>query len=360
MRGFKTYLPPFSYAVERVRKEFEVLSASFGYDFIYLPVVENAELYFRTSGSESDVCNKELFEVRKYKGEFDNAVLRPEGTASCANAIKEAHYMHDNKFARFAYFAPMFRYNRPQKGRYRQFLQAGWECFGSRDILIDIEMLIAGGKLLERCGVKYVLEINSIGNTEDRQKYREILKKHFNDFEKDPLKILDKLSNIKNDIPHIQLNETDYIRFENTKSLLQSNNIEFIHNPYLVRGLDYYNSIVFEFKSDDGQTLIAGGRYDGLMHQIGGSDVAAIGFAAGVERIAERMQYHHKHKKLVVICLDVQDYAIKKIEELRSTHDCLLLCGLSLKKALEYVKKIGFTNYIIIGSKEEKSTTREK
>jgi histidyl-tRNA synthetase len=179
MRGFKDNLPPISYAIEHVRKVFAKYSMLYGCNMIDLPLVEEADLYFRTSGDASDICNKELFEVRKYKGDFKNWVLRPEGTASCMRAIHEANLMQDAKLLKFAYFDHMFRYNRPQHGRYRQFLNAGWEFVGIEGAEIDCELILGAKQFLDEFNLEYALEINSIGSCEDRKTYRNILAKHF-------------------------------------------------------------------------------------------------------------------------------------------------------------------------------------
>lgn len=400
MRGFKDHIPPISYKIDYIKQQFEKLSALYGCDMIDLPLVETAQLYFRTSGLKSDICNKELFEVRKYKGEFEDWVLRPEGTASCMRAIKEANFMQQQKFARFAYFGPMFRYNRPQKGRYRQFLHAGWEFVGAIGPESDAEIIIAARQFLEALQLDFTIEINSIGSAQDRLKYRQILGEYYQDmllnqtlfnqedilkadplkvdslrtgslkFLADPLKFLDKAENINDDTPKMELNLEDASSFEKLCDILQKNNISFVHNPFLVRGLDYYNALVFEFKVQN-QTVLAGGRYDGLMEQLGGQYLPAVGFAAGVDRICDYMNYAHVNCNIGIIPIDADEYGIEIADKLRQFHPiknninnqnmnieydgCVMFWNMNLKKALQEADKQGY-RYVIICAAQEQSS----
>ncbi len=376
MRGFKDNIPPVSYAIEHVRSVFEKISKLYGCDFIDMPLVEQAQLYFRTSGESSDVCNKELFEVRKYKGEFEDWVLRPEGTASCMRAIKEASFMQKQRFGRFAYFAPMFRYNRPQKGRYRQFLHAGWELIGISGAQIDCEMIVGACEFLSACNLDYIVEVNSIGSAKDRCEYRKLLAKMMQLEEgTDPLKVLDKAETIGEDIPQMSINLEDAREFEKLCAMLSANNIKFTHNPYLVRGLDYYNSTVFEIKIN-GTTVAGGGRYDGLMEQIGGAHLPAIGFAAGIERIIENIAYEHKNKNIAIVSVAEDEYVMHLTSRLRARASlqcedkefasssfssnyqesgCVIFWGMSLKKALQEADKQGY-RYVVIAGEFERST----
>lgn len=369
MRGFKDNIPPISYAINHVRKVFEKYSILYGCEMIDLPLVEEAALYFRTSGTDSDICNKELFEVRKYKGEFEDWVLRPEGTASCMRAIKEADLMQKSKFLRFAYYGSMFRYNRPQKGRYRQFLNAGWEFIGVEGAEIDCELIVGAKQLLDELGLKYSLEINSIGNADDRKEYRQLLAQHFNAEGKDPLKILDKAESFE-DIPKMNLNLEAAREFDALQNMLKLSGVEFMHNPYLIRGLDYYNCTVFEFKIDN-QAVLAGGRYDKLMEQIGGAYTPATGFGAGVDRIVNNVIYEHVNKHVAIIALDANEYAQNVATKLRSGaklmmqnqpieaeyEGCVIFWRMSLKKALSEADRQGYRYAIICGHDEASSNT---
>lgn len=350
MRGFKDNIPPISYKFNYIKIIFEELSYEHSVDLIDLPLVEQANLYFRTTGEESEICNKELFEVRKYKGEFEDWVLRPEATASCVRALKESHFLEERKVCRLGYYGPMFRYNRPQKGRYRQFNQAGWEWLGSNDKYTDLELILAGCNLLETIGIEYTLEINSIGDVYDRKEYRRLLKWHL-DIEGDPFKILDKLEEFEN-IPRMEINERDDYNFNFICDELDKRSKNYVHNPYLVRGLDYYNGIVFEFKYE-GKTILAGGRYDGLMQQLGGKSTPAIGFALGVDRVVDIFtKEYDSSKDLVLISLNENEYANKIAEKCRKmkfrVHP---FWGMTLGQALKIASK-EHKNVIIIGENE--------
>lgn len=353
MRGFKDNIPPVSYGIEHVRKAFEKYSQLYGCDMIDMPIVEEASFYFRTSGDASDICNKELFEVRRYKSEFEDWVLRPEGTAGCMRTIKENALMQHSKQLRLAYFAPMFRYNRPQKGRYRQFLQAGWEFVGIDGPYMDCELIIGAVQFLKEFNINFTLEINSIGNADDRKKYRENLRRKLNlPPETDPLKILDKAEDT-NAFPTMQLNNTDATNFGKLQELLNKNEIPYVVNPYLVRGLDYYNSTVFEAKIE-GQTILAGGRYDGLMEQIGGKPTPAVGFGAGVDRIVDHLNYQHQNKNIAIIPVDAEEYAYQVAKNMRDDNlNCVIFWGLDLKKALAEADKQNYKFALICGSAEK-------
>lgn len=354
MRGFKDILPPLSIKFEKIAKIFADLCKLFSVNFVELPLVEEADLYFRSSGAASDICNKELFEVRKYKGDFSSWVLRPEGTASCLRAVKDSNFLIDNKVCRLGYYGPMFRYNRPQKGRYRQFFQAGWEWLGSSSKFSDLEIVLGACQLLDLIGIEYSLEINSIGNIEDRANYRQILRSHFNIVE-DPFKKLDQLS-LFDGIPQMCLNAEDSSNFAFVFENLQTLKKPVIHNPYLIRGLDYYNGLVFEFKSQ-GQTILAGGRYDGLMQQLGGPHLPAIGFALGVDRVVERLLGTSVlSDDIALISLD-DIYAFQVLEKVRNFgYPVLPLWGMTLRSALQFSSK-KFKYAIIVGSNESNKGT---
>ncbi|WP_342261746.1 histidine--tRNA ligase [Alphaproteobacteria bacterium endosymbiont of Tiliacea citrago] len=364
MRGFKDNLPPISHKFEYIKKIFEEVSSSYAVDLIDLPLVESADLYFRTSGEESDICNKELFEVRKYKGSFENWVLRPEGTASCVRAVKDLNLLQDNKFLRLGYYGPMFRYNRPQKGRYRQFNQAGWEWLGISHKYIDLEIILASCELLDKIGIEYTVELNSIGTLEDREVYRAELREYFN-VKEDPFKILDKLEKFEK-VPKMQLNFEDQENFEFLLQKLKEKNIKHQHNPYLVRGLDYYNGVVFEYKHE-GKTVLGGGRYDGLMSQLSNNKdakkqahspkVPAIGFALGVDRVVDILNYKNVKKTVTVISLNEDAYTYKVVSMLRDFGFSVNpLWGVDLSKGLKAASKTS-VYAVIIGENEVKNNS---
>lgn len=355
MRGFKDILPLDSMKFSYVRKIFEAVSAKYGCDLIELPIVEDAELYFRTSGTDSDVCQKELFEVRRYKDEFSNWVLRPEMTASCVRAVCESNFLQERKLARLAYIGPMFRYNRPQKGRYRQFIQAGWEFFGGSGIEYDYELILGAIDFISHFDVKFTLELNNIGTAADRTKYREQLSGFFQDG-RDPLRVLDKTEDCSN-VPCMKINDEDRKKFDDLCKMLQKSNVCFVHNPYLVRGLDYYNSTVFEIKID-GQAVAGGGRYDYLASKLGYKELPAVGFAFGVDRIVDAMNFKVENDKIAVICLNEANYTARVVENCRNAAlNCFVFWGLDLKKALTISSKEAYNFAIIIGENERISNT---
>lgn len=360
MRGIRDNIPPRSYGIEFIRKKFEKLSSLYGVDLIDLPIMEEASLYIRTSGEDSDICNKELFEVRRFKGEFTNWALRPEGTAGCMRAIREHNLMQQAKEWRLGYFCPMFRYNRPQSGRYRQFLQAGWEFIGNKEIECDAECIIAGANFIAEFEIDHVIEINTIGSVEDRKKYREILRKELKLEENvDPLKILDKMEEIDESIPKMEINSEDQKKFARLIEILENNKIDFKLNPFLIRGLDYYNATVFEIKEvgkETQGTLLAGGRYDSLMEQISGPKTPAVGFAAGVDRIANSMKFAYKNCKVGIVALDAPDYAFKIAAKQREEgKECFIFWGDNLKKIFDQANRQEFEHIIICGKKEEET-----
>lgn len=353
MRGFKDNLPPTSQKFNYINQIFKEFSNKYGTELIELNYVEESNLYYRTSGEKSEICNKELFEVRKFNGKYEGWALRPEGTASCIRMIKDNNYLDERKFARFGYYGAMFRYNRPQKGRYRQFIQAGWEWLGSEHKYTDYEIILAACEILNKLNIYYTLEINTIGNIKDRQQYRTILSQYLKTTNEDPLKILDKMNDTTN-IPKIQINQKDQEIFEFIIDKLKKNNINYKYNPYLVRGLDYYNGIVFEFKHQD-QTILAGGRYDQLMSQLDGPYTPAIGFAMGVDRIVEILDYtYNNSNEYALISLNADDYAMKILQKLRSKNKkCTPYWGQTLSKGLKLISK--YYKYVIIVGENEKA-----
>lgn len=303
IRGMNDLLPevtPYWQAVEASLKQ--VLS-SYGYQEIRFPIVEKTELFKRSIGEVTDIVEKEMYTFEDRNG--DSLTLRPEGTAGCVRAAMQNGLL--NQQQRLWYMGPMFRHERPQKGRYRQFHQLGVEAYGFDGPDIDAELIIMSARLWKTLGLKgLTLEINSLGTTEARLTYREELVRYYEAhadaldedsqrrLHSNPLRILDS----KN--PEMQaLNETapkliDYLddasktHFESLCATLDVAGISYEVNPKLVRGLDYYGKTVFEWvtnKLGSQGTVCAGGRYDGLVAQLGGKASTAIGFAIGIERL---------------------------------------------------------------------------
>jgi len=280
------------------------LLTAYGYSEIRMPIVEKTELFSRSIGEVTDIVEKEMYTFEDRNG--DSLTLRPEGTASCVRAGLEHGLLH-NQQQRLWYVGPMFRHERPQKGRYRQFHQVGVETFGFQGPDIDVELIAITARLWKELGLKDVrLEINSLGSLESRQDYRDVLVSYFNDhmdaldeeskrrLETNPLRILDTKNPDMAEVVKWAPSLLDYLdpesreHFEEKKACLEDLGIPFVVNPRLVRGLDYYSRSVFEWITESlgaQGTICAGGRYDGLIEQLGGRPGGAAGFAMGLERL---------------------------------------------------------------------------
>lgn len=283
--------------------------AAYGYRNLRTPIVEQTDLFVRSIGEVTDIVEKEMYTfVDHLNGE--NLTLRPEGTASCVRAVIEHNLLYSGP-QRLYYSGPMFRHERPQKGRYRQFHQVGVEALGFAGPDIDAELIIMCARLWRLLGISDVrLEISTLGSTESRSVYRarliSYLEKFCDDLDADarrrlttnPLRILDSKNPAMREIlagaPHLfdDLDEDSLAHFEALQRILRNQGISFEINSRLVRGLDYYNRTVFEWVTDKlgaQGTICAGGRYDGLIAQIGGKPAPACGFAMGIERILALM-----------------------------------------------------------------------
>jgi histidyl-tRNA synthetase len=284
---------------------FNEISKGFGYQEVRFPIIESTDLFKRSVGDQTDIVNKEMFTFESKSGK--SLTLRPEGTAGCMRMAIEMGLL-DAGQQRLSYKGPMFRYERPQKGRTRQFQQLSLEAYGFNDCAIDIEMLEISNLLFEGLSVKkkMTLEINSIGSQNDQQEYSKKLKDYFLKYKKDldedslkrleknPLRILDsknqKLENLIKGAPNINqsITKESQENFTLLKRYLSDLKIEYQENSRLVRGLDYYNDLVFEWKSNligSQDTICGGGRYDSLSRIIGGREANAIGLSIGLERL---------------------------------------------------------------------------
>lgn len=288
--------------VERIIRE--VLGA-YGYHEIRFPIVEKTELFKRSIGEVTDIVEKEMYTFDDRNG--DSLTLRPEGTAGCLRACLEHGLIH-NQSQRLWYYGPMYRHERPQKGRYRQFYQLGVETYGMAGPDIDAELILIMQRLWSRLGVldKVRLQINSLGTVSERACYREHLVAYFRQhleqldadsvrrLETNPLRILDTKNAAMKAVVESSPVLMDYLsddskrHFNTLLSILDDLGIKYEINYRLVRGLDYYGKTVFEWVTDElgsQGTVCAGGRYDGLIEQLGGKDNHAVGFAMGIERL---------------------------------------------------------------------------
>ena len=304
IRGMNDLLPADSNIWSFLDSTISNLLISYGYKYCRTPNVESTETFSRAIGEVTDIVEKEMYTWKDNNG--DSLTLRPEGTAGVVRMMIE-HNLPREGIQKVYYNGPMFRHERPQKGRYRQFHQVGAEVFGASDAKIDAELISITHSLWKKLGIDAVLEINSLGSAESRATYRETLTGYFNDnkdqldensvrrLTTNPLRILDSknkdlaslISSAPKMIDHLDDDSNDH--FNALKKYLDSLNISYNVNPKLVRGLDYYNQTVFEWISNDlgsQGTICGGGRYDGLVEKMGGNPTPAIGFAMGLERIA--------------------------------------------------------------------------
>ena len=307
IRGMHDVLPEQSPRWQRVEAELRRVMAAYGYQEIRLPIVEKTELFKRSIGEVTDIVEKEMYTFDDRNG--DSLTLRPEGTAGCLRACLEHGLLH-NQVQKLWYLGQMFRHERPQKGRYRQFYQFGVETYGLPGPDIDLELLLLCRRLWRALGIEkdLRLEINSLGTAAERLEYRATLVTYFRQhlekldedslrrLETNPLRILDSknpdLKVVIAGAPVLTeaLGPESRAHFDRLLQGLEAQGISYVVNPRLVRGLDYYSNTVFEWITESlgaQGTVCAGGRYDGLVDQLGGKACPAIGFALGMERLIE-------------------------------------------------------------------------
>jgi histidyl-tRNA synthetase len=366
-------LPEISGTWQKVESVLRQVVASYGYQEIRTPIVESTDLFKRSIGEVTDIVEKEMYTFEDRNG--DSLTLRPEGTASCVRAGNE-HGLLYNQQQRLWYMGPMFRHERPQKGRYRQFHQFGVETYGMDGPDIDLEVILLSARFWKAFGI------------EARAAYRdtlvEFLKARADQLDEDslrrletnPLRVLDSknpdvqaaIADAPSLIDH--LDEESKSHFETLCERLKQAGIEFEINPRLVRGLDYYNRTVFEWVTDGlgaQGTVCAGGRYDGLVEQLGGKATPAVGFAMGIERLVlllttltdEGQDTSFADIYVTAMGDDAQSYAIEVSEHLRNalpTVRIMMHCGGgNFKKQLKRADKTGARLALLLGSDEMQS-----
>ena len=305
IRGMNDILPQDSAVWQYLEATVRGLLNQYSYGEIRLPIVEYTDLFKRSIGEVTDIVEKEMYTFEDRNQE--SLTLRPEGTAGCVRAGEE-HGLLYNQVQRFWYMGPMFRYEKPQKGRYRQFHQIGVETFGMVGPDIDAELIIMTARLWQALGIadRVTLQLNSLGSNAARAEFRDalvaFLQQNFDQLDEDsqrrlesnPLRVLDSKDEgtqaVLKNAPslHDYLDEESRQHFEQLKSALDAAGVAYDINPNLVRGLDYYCKTVFEWVTDAlgaQGTVCAGGRYDGLVQQLGGKATPAVGFAMGIERL---------------------------------------------------------------------------
>ncbi len=355
---------------------------AYGYDEIRMPIVEKTELFVRTIGEVTDIVAKEMYTFEDRNG--DSLTLRPEGTACCVRACIENGLLY-NQTQRLWYSGPMFRHERPQKGRYRQFYQTGVEAYGLAGPDIDAELIMMTARLWQLLGLEGLeLQLNSLGSPAARAAHREKLVAYFDTnreqldeesllrLEKNPLRILDSKNPAMQQMIEGAPQLLDYLddesreHFETLQSLLDAAGIRYRINPRLVRGLDYYQKTVFEWVTRDlgaQGTVCAGGRYDGLVEQLGGKPTPAIGFAMGMERLLALVEARGQIKPAAgadIYLVLVGDLAMQQglllAEQLRSALPGVRLLshcgGGSFKNQMKKADKSGARLALILGEDE--------
>jgi len=381
LRGMQDLLPDTKEVFRTIEDTCRDVFESYGFRELGMPVLESTQLFRRAVGEATDVVEKEMYTFEDRNGE--SVTLRPEGTAGCVRMAQQ-HGLLFNQVQRFWYQGQMFRYERPQRGRYRQFDQLGVECFGMPGPDIDAEILLMCARLWKALGISedVALELNSVGTIESRTSYREALVTYLTSVQgkldedsqrrltTNPLRVLDskipQTRELLEDAPIL----SDYIDDDSRRHLdglcqtLVEANIAYTINPFIVRGLDYYNRTVFEWVTDSlgaQGTVCGGGRYDGLVEQIGGKPTPGVGFAMGMDRIALMMESNFKHSVLADIYVAsigdaARQAALLLAEDLRSTFPKLRIivhCGEGKFKA--QLKRANITDAkvaLIIGEDE--------
>ena len=386
IRGMNDLLPNDSSLWQYLEGTVSAVLSKYAYQEIRFPIVEQTELFKRSIGEVTDIVEKEMYTFNDRNGE--SLTMRPEGTASCVRACLQNSLLDNQQIQRLWYAGPMFRYERPQKGRLRQFHQIGVEAFGVASPDIDAELILITARLWQQLGViqHLRLELNTLGSLEARANYRsalvDYLHRHIDRLDDDsqrrlesnPLRILDSKNQdtqmLLNDAPVLSdyMDEESAADFARLKTLLDQAGIAYTVNPRLVRGLDYYSKTVFEWVTDQlgaQGTVCAGGRYDGLVEQLGGKPTPAIGFAMGIERLCLLLQETGKIPAEISADPDVyvvvageraQLAAMALAEQLRSDLPALKLqlhCGGgSFKSQFKKADKSGAAISLIIGDNE--------
>lgn len=314
VRGMQDMLPEKQEILRFVYDKVRDVLSGYGYREIGLPVLERTELFQRLVGEATDIVEKEMYTFNDRND--DSVTMRPEGTAGCVRAAQQ-HGLTFNQVQRLWYAGPMFRYERPQKGRYRQFEQIGAECFGMAGPDIDAELILMLSRMWKALGIAedVELELNSLGSAASRAAYREALVAFFSRYKDEidedsrrrlstnPLRILDskdaRTRALLDEAPMLSdfLDDESRAHFDDLRRVLDNGQLSYRVNPFIVRGLDYYNKTVFEWVTDKlgaQGTVCGGGRYDSLVEEIGGRSTPAVGFAMGLERLALLLERNWK------------------------------------------------------------------
>lgn len=382
IKGTKDVLPNESYKNQYIEATCLGVAENFGYKEMRTPVFEHTELFQRGVGDTTDVVQKEMYTFDDKGGR--SITLRPEGTAGAARAFLENGLSNEALPQKICYLTSCYRYEKPQAGRLREFHQFGIECFGATSPLADAEMISLAKQIFDELGVKDLhLELNSIGCPECRAEYHKALKEYFSQYkdklcdtcndrlERNPMRILDCKSPVCSEIAKGAPVVLDYLcdecreHFQKVKSYLDAANIEYIVNPQIVRGLDYYTKTVFEFVSDaigSQGTVCGGGRYDGLLEELGGQHTPSLGFAMGLERLqlvmeAQGCDFPEPSRPDLFIVAMGEKATLKAVEIAKDMRDegfsvVYDLNGRSLRAQMKYADKLGAKFNVVIGDNE--------
>lgn len=382
IKGTEDVLPKDSYRWQFVEDVMRKESAAYGFKEIRTPVFEHTELFARGVGQTTDVVQKEMYTFDTKGGE--SVTLRPEGTAGAARAMLEHGLVNDSLPIKASYFVSCYRYEKPQAGRLREFHQFGLECYGTQSPAADAELICAAQSIFDRLGIKQLrLEINSIGCPTCRAEYHKALKEYFYGYkdelcetcnsrlEKNPMRILDCKSPVCSKIAQGAPKITDYLcdeckeHFASVQKYLDAAGVEYTVNPTIVRGLDYYTKTVFEFVTDfigAQGTVCGGGRYDGLIEELGGKHLPSLGFAMGIERLLMLMDKQGIEIPKPSTCdlyvaVMGESASLKSFEIIKAVRSCGLIAetdivGRGLRAQMKYADKIGAKFSMVLGDNE--------
>ncbi|WP_455259834.1 histidine--tRNA ligase [Ruminococcus sp.] len=382
IKGTEDVLPKDSYRWQFVEDVMRKESAAYGFKEIRTPVFEHTELFARGVGQTTDVVQKEMYTFDTKGGE--SVTLRPEGTAGAARAVLEHGLVNDSLPIKASYFVSCYRYEKPQAGRLREFHQFGLECYGTQSPVADAELICAAQSIFDRLGIKQLrLEINSIGCPTCRAEYHKALKEFFYGYkdelcetcnsrlEKNPMRILDCKSPVCSKIAQGAPKITDYLcdeckeHFASVQKYLDAAGVEYTVNPTIVRGLDYYTKTVFEFVTDfigAQGTVCGGGRYDGLIEELGGKHLPSLGFAMGIERLLMLMDKQGIEIPKPSTCdlyvaVMGESASLKSFEIIKAVRSCGLIAetdvvGRGLRAQMKYADKIGAKFSMVLGDNE--------
>ena len=382
IKGTEDVLPKQSYRWQFVEEIMREEAASYGFREMRTPVFEHTELFARGVGQTTDVVQKEMYTFETKGGE--SVTLRPEGTAGAARAVLEHALENEGLPIKASYFVSCYRYEKPQAGRLREFHQFGIEEYGTQSPIADAELLCLAQSVLDRLGLEDIrLEINSIGCPECRAKYNEALREYYSQYkeqlcptcltrlEKNPMRLLDCKSPEDHKIAEGAPRITDFLceecesHFREVQKYLDSAGVEYTVNPTIVRGLDYYTKTVFEFVTDcigAQGTVCGGGRYDGLIEELGGRHMPSLGFAMGLERIlmvmdAQGVEIPQPEGCALYIATMGDAAKLKAFGLLAQVRRCGLVAetdvvGRGLRPQMKYADKIGAKYSIVLGDNE--------